>query len=68
MAYSLDLHNRVIEAVRKGEQTKEDIAERFVVSISTINRWLRRDDLLPQLKQGMTMMWDKASFHKSPKI
>jgi transposase len=42
MACSLDLRQRVLDAVRKGVQHKEEIAARFVVSVSSINRWLKR--------------------------
>jgi len=45
VAYSLDLRQRVVDAVRNAEQTKEEIAERFLVSISSMNRWLRREHL-----------------------
>jgi transposase len=45
VAYSVDLRQRVVEAVRKGEQSKEEIAELFLVSISSMNRWLRREHL-----------------------
>jgi excisionase family DNA binding protein len=45
MAYSLDLRQRVVDAVRKAKQTKEEIARIFSVSVPTINRWLRRERL-----------------------
>jgi transposase len=45
MAYSLDLRQRVVNAVLKAEQTKEEIARIFSVSIPTMNRWLKRDHL-----------------------
>ena len=45
VSYSLDLRQRVVDAVRKAEQTKDEIAERFLVSISSINRWLKRVSL-----------------------
>jgi transposase len=45
VAYSLDLRQRVVEAVRKAKQTKEEIAQLFTVSIPTINRWLKREHL-----------------------
>jgi transposase len=45
VSYSLDLRQRVMDAVRKAEQTKGEIAERFLVSISSINRWLKRTSL-----------------------
>ena len=45
MAYSLDLRKRVVDAVRKAEQTKEEIARIFSLSVPTINRWLRRECL-----------------------
>jgi transposase len=27
-----------------------------------------KDELLPELKPGMVIVWDNASFHKSPKF
>lgn len=45
MAYSLDLRQRVVDAARKAEQTKDEIAERFLVSVPSINRWLKRAHL-----------------------
>jgi excisionase family DNA binding protein len=45
VAYSLDLRERVVEAVRKAEQSKEEVSRLFTVSISTINRWLKRKEL-----------------------
>lgn len=53
MAYSLDLRERVVEGIRKGEQTKEEIARVFTVSIPTINRWLKREHLVAD-KPGPT--------------
>src|SRR5215208_6116960 len=38
--YSEDLRERVMAAVDRGEQ-REDVAERFSVSVPTITRWLR---------------------------
>ena len=45
MTYSLDLRQRVVAAVRKAEQSKEEIAERFLISLASMNRWLRREHL-----------------------
>jgi putative transposase len=45
VAYSLDLRQRVVDAAKEREQSKEEIAERFLVSVPTINRWLRREHL-----------------------
>lgn len=53
MAYSLDLRQRVVEAVRKAAQTKEEIATLFSVSVATINRWLKRECLVAD-KPGPT--------------
>lgn len=45
MACSLDLRQRVVDTVRQGVQRKEEIAARFLVSVSSINRWLKRANL-----------------------
>lgn len=45
MAYSLDLRQRVVNAIRNDKQSKEEVAERFLVSVSSINRWLCREHL-----------------------
>jgi putative transposase len=45
MAYSVDLRRRVVNAVREGEGTQEEVAKRFKVSLSSLKRWLNREDL-----------------------
>lgn len=45
MACSLDLRERVVNAVRAREGTQEDVAKRFKVSISSLKRWLNREHL-----------------------
>jgi len=42
MAYSQDLRERVIAAVRAGEQSLSQIARTFGVSESTVDKWSRR--------------------------
>jgi transposase len=42
MAYSPDLRERVIGAVRAGEQSLSQIARTFGVSESTVDKWSRR--------------------------
>ena len=42
MAYSQDLRERVIAAVRAKEQSLDQIAETFGVSTSTVDNWVRR--------------------------
>ena len=42
MAYSQDLRERVIAAVRAKEQSLDQIAETFGVSASTVDNWVRR--------------------------
>ena len=41
-AYSEDLRSRVIGAYRGGEGTQKEIAERFCVSRSSVQQWIRR--------------------------
>ena len=41
-AYSLDLRQRIVNACDDGEETHEEIAQRFAVSISFITKLLRR--------------------------
>jgi transposase len=41
-AYSLDLRNRIIETVERGEESLRQIASRFLVSVSFITRLLHR--------------------------
>jgi len=45
VSYSLDLRERVVEAVREGEGTQEEIAKRFKISVSSLKRWLSRKHL-----------------------
>jgi transposase len=40
--YSLDLRRRVVAAVLAGHATQAEIAERFAVSLTTVENWLRR--------------------------
>ncbi len=42
MAYSLDLRERVVTAVKEGGKQPE-VAERFKVSLSSVERYLRRE-------------------------
>jgi transposase len=54
-AYSLDLRQRVIELVRRGHRYPE-VADLLGISLSTVNRYLRRDrqgdSLEPRPKPG----------------
>jgi len=45
MAYSVDLRQRVVDAVKKAEKSKDEIARLFSLSVPTINRWLKRKTL-----------------------
>lgn len=45
MAYSMDLRERVVNAVRDGGGTQEAVAKQFKVSLSTLKRWLNRENL-----------------------
>jgi transposase len=42
MAYSLDLRERVVTAVREG-MTQAEVAERFKVSLWSVERYVRRE-------------------------
>jgi len=39
--YSIDLRKRVVDAYARGEGTKKVLAERFLVSLSSVVRWIR---------------------------
>lgn len=41
-AYSLDLRQRVVAAVENGEDSQAEVADQYAVSLSCIERWLRR--------------------------
>jgi transposase len=41
----VDLRQRVVDLVHQGKHRKEEIAARFLVSVSSINRWLKRPQL-----------------------
>jgi len=41
-AYSLDLRERVIAALERGEQCQAEIAETFGVSLSSVEKWWPR--------------------------
>ena len=41
MAYSLDLRERIVEAVHEGQKHQE-VAERFKVGVATVRRYLSR--------------------------
>ena len=41
-AYSLDLRQRILEAVLRGHLTQAEVAERFSVSLSFVEKLLRR--------------------------
>ncbi len=42
MAYSLDLRERIVATVKEGVKQPE-VAERFKVSLSSVERYLRRE-------------------------
>lgn len=42
MAYSLDLRERIVAAVKEGAKQPE-VAERFKVSLSSVERYIRRE-------------------------
>jgi transposase len=39
-AYSVDLRKRAVTAYEKGEGTQEDIANKYSISLSTLQKWL----------------------------
>jgi len=43
--YSLDLRKRVVKAVKEDKQKVKDVAKRFVISIWSVNRYLKLDAL-----------------------
>jgi len=45
MAYSLDLRERVVESLKEGKITQEAVASRYKVGLSTVKRWLNRENL-----------------------
>ena len=53
MALSVDLRERAVSLYREGKKTQKEIAERFQVSISSLKRWLNRENLKPD-KPGPT--------------
>ncbi len=56
MAYSLDLRERVVEAVKEGA-IQPEVAERFKVSLSSVERYMRREregELRVKLPPGRT--------------
>jgi transposase len=46
LAYSLDLRQRVVDTVREEGATQEEVALRFKVSVSSLKRWLNRENLV----------------------
>ncbi len=40
--YSQDLRDRVLAAVKAGQQTQAAVAETFGISLSTLEKWVRR--------------------------
>jgi transposase len=53
VACSLDLRQRVVKMIRNEGKTQDETAERFQVSVSSIKRWLKRKNLIPD-KPGPT--------------
>lgn len=45
MAYSVDLRQRVVEAVREEKLTQQEAASRYKVSLNSVKRWLNRENL-----------------------
>ena len=48
MAYSIDLRQRVVDAINQDKETQQATATRFKVSLATVKRWLKRTCLIPQ--------------------
>ena len=42
VALSVDLRSRIVEAVDNGDGTHREVAERFCVDLSSVNRFLKR--------------------------
>ena len=63
MSYSLDLRERVVDAVVEKRYTLQRAAETFGVSKSSVERWLRRyrqqGDLSPRTSPGRPSALDK---------
>ena len=53
MLCSVDLRERVVNLVRNEEKTRREAAERFQVSVSSVKRWLKLENLTPR-KPGPT--------------
>jgi transposase len=41
--YSVDLRQRVVDAYRQDEGSKKELAERFAISLSSVERWIRQN-------------------------
>lgn len=41
-AYSQDLRERVLAAVEEGEHSQPEIADKFKIGLSTLEKWVRR--------------------------
>jgi transposase len=67
-AYSQDLRTRVIVSVETGKQAQGSIAATFGVSLSTVEKWLRRkretgqESALPQVHGPTRTLQDCAQF------
>jgi transposase len=59
-AYSLDLRERIVQAVDGGQSARE-VAERFAVGVTTVRRFVQRAaaaDLAPRVSPGRPRMID----------
>jgi transposase len=81
-AYSIDLRERIVAAVESGTP-REEVAQTFRVSRSTIKRWLARrradatDDLTPRVSPGRpraivptdhAALWAQLEAHRDASI
>lgn len=41
--YSVDLRQRVVDAYEQGAGTKKELASRFAISLSSVERWIRQN-------------------------
>ena len=67
MAYSLDLRERIVAAVKEG-MTQPEVAERFKVSLSSVERYVRRErkgDLRAKPPPGRAATIAAASYEAS---
>ncbi len=63
-AYSGDLRRRIIEAIQDNEETQPEIAGRFSVGLSFVEKLWVKQVLCPTLQAGDVVVMDNLSAHK----